>query len=297
MAMTIGVISPGDMGHTIGNRLREHGATVLTSLDGRSERSRGLAAKAGMEDAGTLDDLVRRVDVLLAVLVPSEATGLSERVAGALTSTGASPLYVDCNAIAPHTVRAIGDRILAAGGRFADVGIIGPPPKKDGTTRFYVSGPGADEFGALAEYGLDVRPLGAEVGKASGFKMCYAALTKGITALGTEMLVAARLLGIEAELREEQLGSVPDLIGSVLNSAPSMPPKAYRWVGEMEEIAATFGALGMTSKILDGAAEHYAFIAETALGKESPESRDTSRDADGVVAALADALLVGGAKA
>ena len=84
MAMTIGVISPGDMGHTVGNRLREHGATVLTSLDGRSERSRGLAAKAGMVDAGTLDDWIKRVDVLLAILVPAEATGLSERVAAAL---------------------------------------------------------------------------------------------------------------------------------------------------------------------------------------------------------------------
>ncbi len=88
MAMTIGVISPGDMGHTVGNRLREHGATVLTSLDGRSERSRGLAAKAGMVDAGSLDDLIKRVDVLLAILVPAEATGLSERVAAALRSTG-----------------------------------------------------------------------------------------------------------------------------------------------------------------------------------------------------------------
>src|SRR5688572_17273656 len=122
MAMTIGVISPGDMGHTVGNRLREHGATVLTSLDGRSSRSRGLAAKAGIEDAGTIEDLVGRVDVLLAVLVPAEATGLAERVSAALGSTGASPLYVDCNAIAPQTVQAIGDRILAAGGRFADVG-------------------------------------------------------------------------------------------------------------------------------------------------------------------------------
>lgn len=288
--MTIGVVSPGDMGHTVGNRLREHGARVLTSLEGRSERSRGLAAAAGMEDAGTIAELVREADVLLAILVPAEAVGLAGRVATALRETGAAPLYVDCNAIAPRTVRGIGETILAAGGRFADVGIVGPPPKQDGTTRFYVSGPGAAEFGGLGAYGLDVRSLGDEVGKASGFKMCYAALTKGLTALGTELLVAARLLGIEAELRAEQEGSVPDLLTSLRRSAPSMPPKAYRWVGEMEEIAATFGALGLTPKMLDGAAEHYAFIAGTPIGKETPESRDTGRDGDGVIAALAEAL-------
>ncbi len=137
---------------------------------------------------------------------------------------------------------------------------------------------------------MDVRPLGEEIGKASGFKMCYAALTKGLTALGTELLVAAKLLGIEEELRAEQEGSVPDLLASLMRSAPTMPPKAYRWVGEMEEIAKTFGALGLTPKNLEGAAEHYAFVAGTAIGRESPEGRDRSRDLDGVVAALAEAV-------
>lgn len=290
MATTIGVISPGDMGHSVGNWLREHGARVLTSLDGRSERSRALAAKAGMEDTGSVDDLVREVDVLLSILVPAEALGLADRVAASLRATGATPLYVDCNAVSPQTARAVGEKILAAGGRFADVGIIGPPPREAGATRFYVSGPSEAEFAGLAAYGLDVRPLGAEIGKASGFKMCYGALTKGLTALGTELLVAARLLGIERELRAEQEGSIPDVLGWLAKSAPSMPPKAYRWVGEMEEIAATFAALGLTPNILQGAAEMYAFVAGMPIGQESPESRDRSRDLDGVVAALADRL-------
>lgn len=290
--LTIGLLSPGDMGHTVGNRLREHGARVLTSLEGRSQRSRGLAAEAGIEDAGSLNDLVSEVDIFLSILVPAEALGLAERVAAALRATGASPLYADCNAISPGTVRAVAERIEAAGGRFADVGIIGPPPKKAGTTRFYASGPGADEFARLQDFGLDVRGLGGEVGKASGFKMCYAALTKGLTALGTELLVAARLLGIESELRAEQEASVPDLIGSLLRSLPSMPPKAYRWVGEMEEIAATFAEVGLTPKILEGAAELYGFVADTPLGQEKPETRDPNRSGDGVVAALSEALTV-----
>ena len=102
--------------------------------------------------------------------------------------------------------------------------------------------------------------------------------------------MAARLLGIESELRAEQEASVPDLIGSLTRSLPSMPPKAYRWVGEMEEIAATFEALGLTPRMLLGAADLYQFVAETPIGKESPETRDRGRGLDGVVAALAEAL-------
>ena len=183
----------------------------------------------------------------------------------------------------------IGETMLAAGARFADVGIIGPPPRKPGT-RFYASGPGANELAGLSAFGLDVRVIGDGIGQASGLKMCYAALTKGLTALGTELLVAARLLGLDETLRAEQQESIPDVLGWLNGAIPSMPPKAYRWVGEMEEIAATFAELGMTPNILTGAADIYRFIAETPIGKESPESRDQNRGMDGVVAALADAL-------
>jgi 3-hydroxyisobutyrate dehydrogenase-like beta-hydroxyacid dehydrogenase len=221
--------------------------------------------------------------------VPAEATGVAQRVATAIRATGADVLYADCNAIAPRTVRAIGEAITGAGGRFADVGIIGGPPKQPGT-RFYASGPGAADFAALGDYGLDVRVLDGEIGKASGLKMCYGALTKGLQALGTELLVAAKRMGLEETLRAEQEQSTPDVLGWLQRSVPTMPPKAYRWVGEMEEIAATFADLGLTPDIFRGAADLYQFIAETPIGKESPESRDRNRGLDGVVAALADAL-------
>jgi 3-hydroxyisobutyrate dehydrogenase-like beta-hydroxyacid dehydrogenase len=196
---------------------------------------------------------------------------------------------VDCNAIAPRTVRTIGETITAAGGQFADVGIIGPPPTRPGT-KFYASGPGASALAELRNYGLDVRVLDGEIGQASGLKMCYGAMTKGLTALGTELLVAARLMGLEEALRAEQRETMAEVLGWVERSMPTMPPKAYRWVGEMEEIGTCFEDLGMTPAILNGAAEMYRFVAETPIGKESPENRDRSRDAAGVIAALADAL-------
>ena len=286
---TVGILSPGDMGHSIGKVLHDHGLRVVTCLDGRSDRSRELATKAGFEDVPSLNDLVQQVDILMCVLVPARAAEVAEQVAGAMRETGATPLYVDGNAISPNTVRGIAATVSAAGATVADVGIIGPPPRRPGT-RFYTSGPGAEQLTALRDHGRDVRVVGPDIGQASGLKMCYAAMTKGLQALATELLVAAKLLGLEETLRDEQEFSVPEVLGWVEKQMPAMPPKAYRWVGEMEEIAATFAELGMTPDILAGAADIYRMVAETPLGKESPESRDPNRDMYGVIAALAEAV-------
>ena len=284
---TIGLLSPGDMGHSIGAVLVQNGLEVLTCLDGRSERTHGLAREAGIEDAGTLEALVEASDVLLSVLVPARATEVAVRVAAAMQATGSNLLYVDLNAIAPQTVQTISEIVTSAGGRFADGGIVGPPPRRPGT-RFYTSGPGAEEFAQLRDYGLDVRVLAGDVGQASGMKMCYGALTKGMQALGTELLLAAKLMGLEDDLREEQLGSMQMVREWIENAIPTMPPKAYRWVGEMEEIAATFEHLGLTPHIFQGAADMYRLVENTAIGKETPENRDRSRDGMGVIAALAE---------
>lgn len=290
---TVAVMSPGDMGHAVGAVLRAGGLRVITCLAGRSERSRALAEKAGIEAVADDDTLVGEADVLLAILVPSEATRLAARVAGALRRTKAELLYADCNAIAPQTVQAIGRVVEAAGGRFVDAGIIGGPPRVDrpgGGPRFYASGSSAAQFAMLADHGLDVRVMGTEIGHASALKMCYAALTKGVTALATELLVAGRVLGISEALEGELRSSQGSTYGALERSLPGMPPKAYRWVGEMEEIAATFGAVGLTPKMLEGAAEMYRLVEGTPLGRETPEQRTRGTTLNDVVEILAEAL-------
>jgi 3-hydroxyisobutyrate dehydrogenase-like beta-hydroxyacid dehydrogenase len=228
---------------------------------------------------------------VLCILPPAAALATAERVAAALRATGARPLYVDCNAIAPGTMRAVADTILAAGGRVADAGIIGGPPAANRSgTHIYSSGPGAAEFAALAAHGLDIRVLDGEIGRASALKMCYGAMTKGLQALGVELLVAAERLGVADALRAEQSGSLAEVLGFLERSVPSMPPKAYRWVGEMEEIAACFEETGLTPRLFLGAADLYRFVAATPLGRETPEGRDRSRGLNGVVAELAGAL-------
>ena len=294
MVRTVGIMSPGDMGAAIGGALKRGGLRAMVALDERSARSRQLAADAGLEDVGSMERLVEQADVVLSVLVPAEAVPAAERVARALRAaessrTGAPLLYADLNAIAPATTRRVGEVVEAAGARFVDGGIIGGPPRSPSTgTRIYLSGEHAAGLAALDGQGIDLRVLGTEVGQASGVKMCYAALTKGLTALGTELLVTAKRLGLEEPLRAELGGSQAALLGWLQSSAPSMPPKAHRWIGEMEEIAATFEAVGLTPRILLGAADMYRWIAETDLGHETPESRDQARDLDATIAALAE---------
>jgi 3-hydroxyisobutyrate dehydrogenase-like beta-hydroxyacid dehydrogenase len=261
----VGILSPGEMGSGVGMVLRQHGLRVLTCLAGRGPESHERAAKAGFEEAGDLASLVRTCDVLLSILPPVVAGAVADQVAVAITATGSDLLYVDCNAIAPNSAAAIFRTVTTAGARFADAGIIGPPPTRPGN-RIFTSGPGAAEFAALGEFGLDIRVLDGDVGQASGLKMCYAAMTKGLQALGAELLVAARLLGVEDTLLAEQSeGDVATVRHFVERALQTMPPKAYRWIGEMEEIARCFEDLGLPGRLMLGAADVYTNVRDGGL--------------------------------
>ncbi len=287
---TVGIHSPGEMGQVVGMVLRDSGYRVVAALQERSERTRGLAAEAGIEDVGGLQALVEAADVVLSILVPAQAVTAAALVADAIRATGAQLLYADCNAISPQSTAEAGRVIEAAGGRFVDGSIIGPPPRKAGATRMYVSGAHAEEVAQLNCDMLGVPVVGSEIGQASGLKMCYAGLTKGLNALSMEVLLAARMMNLSGALRNELETSQQVLLGWIERNLPGIPPKAHRFVGELEEIAATYEQLGMTPKIESGAADMYRAVAKTRLGKESPEERDASRGLDGVIEMLAEDL-------
>ncbi|MBS0338734.1 MAG: DUF1932 domain-containing protein [Proteobacteria bacterium] len=283
----IGVMSPGDMGQAVALRLKELGFEVCTALAGRSERTRRLAAEAGLADCGDLRGLLQTCDLVLSILDPGAAMGLAQAAAAIMPSLEAPPLFADCNALAPRTKSAMQALLEAAGARFMDCAIIGPPPRGAGRIRFYVSGPGADALRMLQHDAITVRVVSERVGDAAAVKMCYGGVTKGAVALLTELLVAAQRLGVEEVLDEELRGSQAMLREWILKSLPTMPPKAYRWVPETEEIAATFAAVGLTPLMMQGAAETYTAIAATAPGMESPEEgRAAARTGAAVVAAL-----------
>jgi len=283
----VGFMTPGDMGQAVAMQIKAKGFTVCTALDKRSERSRTLAREAGLTDVGTIARLVSECDVVLSVMNPGSAVDFAQEAAEALRATKRNILFADCNAIAPDTVHEIARLVEGAGGRFLDGGIIGPPPRGKAKTNLYVSGPGAEDLQQLAGPQLQVHVVSQRIADASALKMCYGALNKGTQALWLEILMAAQRLGV-ADLLEKQLrSSRGDLLDWALSQYPKMPPKAYRWVPEMLEISKTLGSAGITPKVFQGAADIYRFVADTPLGKETPESRDKDRSGKAVVEELA----------
>jgi len=225
---------------------------------------------------------------VLSILVPAQAKQAAQLVAQAVSETGVSLTYADCNAIAPQTARLIGDMITEAGGRFVDASIIGPPPRRKGTTRLYASGAHASVFEELAQFGLDVIVLGEQIGQASAMKMCYASLTKGLVGLCTELLTAAEVLGVSQALKAEFQLSQSVLYELMEQRLPRMPMKSRRWVGEMEEIVKTFERIGLTPKIMAGAADMYRFVGETDLAERTPEDPDPLPTLSQMLSILAD---------
>ncbi|NNE89903.1 MAG: NAD(P)-dependent oxidoreductase [Silicimonas sp.] len=274
---TIAMLMPGDMGHAVGGALREHGHDVITCLDGRSDHTCALATKGGLRDVGTLNAAVGEADLILSILPPAAALQLAKQVAKAMASTGKTPAYVDCNAIAPETVIAVGDVITKAGATFIDAGIIGLAPGKGTPPRFYASGPQHELLLALDGHGIQVIGLGPVIGQASAIKMTYAALTKGTWTLQTAVLLAAEQLGVTTALLSEFENSQAAALKSMRASIPFLPADSARWVGEMEEIAKTFADAGVTPLFHEGAADIFRVLEQTPLAAETRADMDKSR--------------------
>jgi 3-hydroxyisobutyrate dehydrogenase-like beta-hydroxyacid dehydrogenase len=238
-------------------------------------------------DVGTISRLVAECDVVLSVMNPGAALDFAREAADALRSSGGRTLIVDCNAVAPDTVREIARVVEGAGGRFLDGSIIGPPPRGNAKANLYVSGPGAADLVPLGGPQLVVQVVSERVSDASALKMCYGALNKGTQALWLETLIAAQRLGVHEVLEQQVRQSRADLLEWALGQLPAMPPKAYRWVPEMLEISRTFASAGITPRVFEGAADIYRFVASTPLGSETPENRDRNRTGKAVVEALA----------
>ena len=271
MTPTVAVIAPGAMGAAVGKRLADNGLKVLTSLRGRSAETQVRAKNAGMTDAA--DDEIARSDFILSILPPGDALSLAQDFVPVLTASNAKPVYVDCNAINPNTVDKVAAAIAPTGCAFADSGIIGQPPKPgDAGPRFYASGPAARRFASLRDYGLDIRVLNGAISAASALKMSYAGITKGTQAIGAAMMLAATRAGNADDLFAELSSSQKEMLAWFKRSLSMMPPKAYRWIAEMQEIAGFVGDDPAAYELYQGAAHFYEAIAEDFEGGKKKDT-------------------------
>jgi 3-hydroxyisobutyrate dehydrogenase-like beta-hydroxyacid dehydrogenase len=246
----IGLLHPGEMGAAVGRCLTGAGYSVLWASDGRGPQTAARARAAGLDDAGTVAEVADRADVIFSICPPHAALDVAWAV------QGFGGLYVDANAISPATAREVALMVEEGGATYIDGGIIGLPPAAAGTTRLYLSGPRADGVRELFDgTPLDARMILSGTWSASAIKMAYAAWTKGTAALLLAARALARAEGVEDALLAEWTLSQPGLAERSQGAARSAATKGWRWVAEMEEIAASMAADGLPDGFHQAAAE------------------------------------------
>ncbi len=284
---TVAILSPGDMGSNVGRALRENGLEVITCLTERSARTKELSDVAGIVDVPDFAEMIDCADIVLSVLVPERAVDVARQVAAVIGDSGKPLPFADCNPVAPAVAVEMRDIIESAGGRYIDGGIIGSPPGRGEPPRFYASGPHEAIMGQLDGRGISVPLMGGEVGRASAIKMCYASLSKGAAALNASALISAMNLGIYDEFIAEMESSQQAVLKN-MQGVNGLGAKAFRWIDEMEQISATFGAAGATPHMHKGAADIFRLVTSSPIGDERPETIDASRTLRETVRLLAD---------
>ena len=252
--MNILLLHPGAMGASIGAALAGNGHDVTWVSANRSAATRDRANGAGLRAVATLDEALD-VDIVVSVCPPDAAVTVAQSV----TERGFAGIYVDGNAVSPDTAASVASLV---GDRYVDGGIVGPPAWREGTTRFYLSGSRADRVASLFDNTLvDARVVDGGSGAASALKMCYAAYAKGSIALILGVRALAESNGVSPALLAEWDISQPGLVRRSESGATATSLKAWRFVGEMHEIASTFSAAKLPSGFHEAAAELYGRMA------------------------------------
>ena len=266
--LALGVLHPGEMGISVAACAQNSGHTVYWASQGRSAQTRARAEQFNLLDAGTLAQLCASCTVIVSVCPPHAA----EQVADQVLAQGYGGVYIDANAISPERAKRIGQAMEAEGAAFVDGGIIGGPAWQPGRTWLYLSGESADEVPALFSAGpLETAVIGEEIGQASALKMCFAAYTKGSTALLCAILATAEALGVRTDLERQWSRGGSDFAAQTTDRVRRVTAKAWRFAGEMEEIAATFEQAGLPGGFHAAAAEIYQRVAGFKEAPATPE--------------------------
>jgi len=273
---TIGILHPGAMGISVAASALHSGHQVCYASEGRGDATRARAAEHDLRDLGALAELCQTCTILISVCPPHAA----EEVAQQVIERGFEGLYLDANAISPQKTIRIGEMLSSAGISFVDGGIIGGPAWTPGETWLYLSGEEkearriADCFSAGP---LETSLIGEEIGKVSALKMCYASYTKGTTALLASILALSEVQGVRPELMAQWERDWPGFPSQAERRAQRVTAKAWRFAGEMDEIASTFEAAGLPDGFHRAAGDIYRRLEDFKGAKEFPELGEVLR--------------------
>ena len=273
MIECIGIVSPGAMGTGVGRTLAGVGSRIVVALEGRSDRSRSRATDAGLEDVGSLTELVRTANLILSIVPPACAVDVASQLARVMDDTRTHPMVLDANAISPARAREVASAIERGGARYVDGGIVGGPPHPGRRTNLVLSGDGAEELAIeLTTDELVATCIGADPTAASALKMCYASWAKGTSALLIAIRAVARRQGVEEALVDLWGRAQPSLLARS-ETEGGVAGRAWRWVDEMAEIARTFEDAGLPGDAAVAASRLYERLASF-KDVETPPSLD-----------------------
>ena len=267
----IGILHPGEMGISIAASAIQNGHQVYWMSEGRSEKTRVRAERYKLIEFGSLSQFCETCGIIISICPPHPA----EEIATSVMEVGFRGLFLDANAISPQRAIKMGRMLEAKNIQFVDGGIIGGPAWKPKETWLFLSGTYANKIASVFENGpLETKIIGAEIGKASALKMCYAAYSKGTTALLAAILANAESLGIRSELYE--LWNLDDsgFSEQVARRVTRATAKAWRFEGELLEIASTFQNAGLPGGFHETAAEIYHRMAHFKDEPETPSLDD-----------------------
>jgi 3-hydroxyisobutyrate dehydrogenase-like beta-hydroxyacid dehydrogenase len=267
----IGILHPGEMGISVAASAINSGYEVYWVSQGRSDKTRSRAEKHGLMEVSSPAELCQMCDIILSVCPPHAA----EDVARSIIAANFKGLYLDANAIAPQRSIKIGQILEEAGIRFVDGGIIGGPAWTPKETWLYLSGSSAEQIAVCFSNGpLETKIIGEEIGRASALKMCYAAYSKGTTALLAAILATAESLGVRENLYEQWDMDSTGFSDQVNQRVRRVTAKAWRFEGEMKEIASTFQEAGLSDNFHEAAAEIYHRMADFKDSTDTPPLKD-----------------------
>ena len=266
----IGILHPGEMGISVAASI-DSGNQVYWVSQGRSHQTQLRAEKHNLTECDSLGQLCQTSEIIISVCPPRAA----EDVAKSVMQNSFKGYYLDANAIAPQHATEIGRMLEDHGIHFIDGGIIGGPAWKPNETWLYLSGKHANVIAQCFTSGpLETRIIGDEIGKASALKMCYAAYSKGTTALLASILATAESLGVRKELYEQWNMDDSKFSAQTDRRVTRTTAKAWRFEGEMHEIAATFQAAGLPNGFHEAAAEIFHRMADFKDMPETPQLND-----------------------
>jgi 3-hydroxyisobutyrate dehydrogenase len=259
------IIGFGEVGQIFARQFAEAGLADIAVWDivfpdAEAQQTKAGAAGAWRKAAGA-HDAVAGADVIVSAVTAASALDAARSVTGAIAK---GAYFWDLNSVSPATKREAAAIVGEAKGWYVEAAVMASVPPKGIRSPMLLGGPHAKDFAeAMARFALDLTPYADDIGTASAVKMCRSVLIKGLEALVTEAMLAARHYGVEKAVLASLKDTLPHPDWE--KQAAYMMSRALlhgrRRAEEMREVAKTVEDAGVAPMLSRPTAERQEWAA------------------------------------